>query len=170
MRKILILLLNLILLVSCTQKESDIELIDNFATKYFLNKIDKIDIPEFASFTNLDVKFYNSLSEKQKLDLKEYLIFMLNNANEELKIYDYRYKIVQQQDLEHEIIKNYNIDFKNKNSIYYMISKNKIFAFFIVENGKISSFFPKGFMSINKKNIEPFLLSSENDLKEFLGI
>ncbi len=142
--------------------------INGFVNNYFVIKNEEIKIEDLQKYINYDKLTFNSLTIYEREKLNEYFNFMIDIGYKNLKMNDFQFKIYSSYEINPNLILHYNILYHDKKSIYYMVSKDKLFCFFILDkNNKIISFFSRDFMS-QGKDIEPFILTSKNNLESLL--
>ena len=163
----LIILLIFLATLSC-QNDGDIKNIDAFIKNFYIKQDEKITIEKMFPYINYSKEAYNNISVEMK-EVSEYLLKeMFASAHEELKANKFEYKIFSSKNFDQKLLKGFNIIYPDREKIYYVVSNKTFFCFFILDdNNKIISFIEA--YRRQKKEIEPFLLTSEAQINELLG-
>lgn len=142
----------LIVLLACNSQKNKELILNNFIEKAVLNE--SYDISKINEFI-----YVKKDSIKENTETYRLIQFNLRLLHHQLTNIE-SYKIITHKEFVlQNSFKNYTIDYKNLDNVYYIISENKLIAPLIInKNNKIVSFFSgkgKPLLIKNTRKVEP---------------
>jgi hypothetical protein len=156
--KILILTTMLFGVLVCTQ-DKNITTITNFINSYFIQETSNTYLDKL-SYIHYTQEEYESLTAKEKENCYQFFNMYFTFYHLELAKTSNQYQLYAHATIDKDLLKDYELQYKDYTNVYYMVVNNKIVTHFILnEAHKIISFCPYiSFYSDDSKK-EPVLLT-----------
>lgn len=149
MRNLIIILTLITTICSCSQnKKNDVKLLDSFLRNIVLNK----------NYSDSGLLKYFSVEESNTeiINLLKFQVEFLKNA---LKDNQNDYKIISHAELSKYKLSS-NLEYKNYNEVFYLLSNKEIIAPLIIEGDKLISISFGIYKTESQKNKHPMIINN----------